>query len=230
VINLKCTNCGAEAVKTEDFAVFDKPRPDSDIPRFAKNKGDDNVHIIGFIRFSLCRDCIKKGVKSSSSGNVVSAVGLGILGIVGMFLFWLLILQQGWSWWDWETIASIGFTAIVILYAFFFALPKAIIANKKKKRKHNEDFDNTPLSMLVSDDRYFSHDFDKFAYELLIDIHANNRDPHGKLPEEAKEFFRYYLPLGNLKEVLERKFKANFPPADLQQISLLYEQVKGEHR
>ena len=220
---MKCTSCGAVAVKTEDFGVFDIPH-DGD-----GNKNTDETRFMGCIRFSLCRDCVARGVKASSNWNVVSAIVLGCMGVAALLFFGLIILRTGWSW-ELDQIAQMAFSAGLIGFAFFFLVPKAMIGNKKKKRTFDEEFGNTPLSLLVSDDKCSAYDYEKFTYELLFDATSGSDDPCGKLTEKGDKIFRYYYPIdsviGQIKSNLETSANPEVQAAMLQ----ICEQAKVKNR
>ena len=218
---MKCTNCGAEAVKTESFGVFDIPYDGEG------NKRADVTRFMGCIRFSLCRDCIAKGVKASSNWNVVSAIVLGFMGVAALLFFGLSILRDGWSW-DLDQIAQMAFSAGLIGVAFFFLVPKAIVGNKKKKRTFNEKFDSTPLSLLVSDENYSAYDFEKFSYKLLFDAASGSDDPCGKLTEKSDKIFRYYYPIDSVIEQIKSNLETSANPEVQAAMLQICEQTKAK--
>lgn len=84
--NTKCTECGATAVKEEDFALFDYNYD----PQTSRR---ENVEFAGIIRMALCNDCIEKRFKgqnvyySGSWSKVMIMVLLTIIISIAVTIF-----------------------------------------------------------------------------------------------------------------------------------------------
>ena len=206
---MKCTTCGSDAVKQEDFAVFDIP---------TEKSADQFSYHRGFIRFALCHGCITKGVNESFKSGMFGAVFMLVGGIVCAALGVFLYFQQGFDW-DFarQTIFMFGFSVITL----FYSIPKLILVSRKKKRRLQEEIYDHSISEYTGGDSHRDSDYDHFKYELLLDIQTGSRDPNGKLTEKG-EYNRYYLPLGRMEQIYKSKFNIEAPPEYLQEIHALY--------
>jgi len=80
-MDIKCTECGATAVKEEDFALFDY---NFDF----QNHCYKDVEFAGIVRMALCLDCIKKKYTENSKNDESwgKIILIAIISIVGSIL------------------------------------------------------------------------------------------------------------------------------------------------
>jgi len=214
---LNCTNCGAEAVKTEDFAVIDEPKEDNP---------NQQKQFRGYIRFTLCRPCMEQQCKANSRFNVISGFVLGVVGVLAAAFGIIIYLQKNM---DWQSAFQTIFAAGVAVFALVYYVPKVVIENTKKKRIFNEMFEALPISQLLSKGVGSYTDYDKLTYKLLYDKQSDSRDPGEKLTKNEK-CFRYYFPMEDFEEGFKRKFNIDVPPEDLENIMKVYGQLTSSEQ
>ena len=205
----KCKTCGADAVKTEDFVVFDAP---------GEKVSDRTIWLRGFIRFTLCRDCVVLGTKASIRFDFIALTVMLIMA-AGAAVFGIFNFKNMQSF-DIETAGQMLFAFGLTALFVFFLIPKTIIKNKKRRRKLKETFDDYPISQFVGDESYASCDYDKLTYEVLMGGCYDD----GKLIKE-KDYSRYFIPVNDLEAAYNRKFKTKISPEILQGYMELYRKV-----
>jgi len=210
---MKCTNCIAEAVKTEDFAIFDCLKEQN----FIKE-----VNFVGFIRYSLCHKCIenqlKQNLKDSLIFRMIFGVGMIVMLILALFaavIFDVISL-------DTEMLFYGTFGGIVIIGALIAVRPKNNTINKK----FYKEFETHPISQLLSNESINLTDFGILNYHLLFDKESGSNNPNDRLTGNKINFFRYCFPISENEDKFSEGFKIPLSSEDVKRYMQIYEKVK----
>jgi len=209
VDNMKCTNCGAEAVKTEDYAVFDCLKT---------NESVKEIIFIGFIRYSLCHTCIEKQLKKNIKSALLFRLIITIVMIVMLiFAIFAAIIFNVISF-GVETIGYVVLGCIVIILSLIVVRPKS----SKKKREFYKEFETHSISQILSDDSSYMLDYGELNYNLLYNKDTNSSNPNDTLTKEQIQYFRHCFPINGIKDKFEKQFNIPLPQEYMQSYKMIY--------
>jgi len=215
---MRCTECKGNAIKSEDFAVFDYG---------LLNFKPSNAKFLGFVNVKICKKCLKKYEEENTkqalsetgikTGALVSYIALSLLAVAGIFgafgdQLWIKIFSSL------SLIANIGYFTSEIIN-----VPKRKAAIKEKQKSFENEaessFRNTSLleffpvlDNIKTETLFNAQNFDDFSDVSKLHEYiesSKSKEKIGLLPSEGS--FRKYLSLQNFSEQYSTFFNTPAP-------------------